>query len=382
MCPFVVINFLIIALVLVLTASYFLRWRSSVDERLALVGGQRKDLYRWTFSSQGQEVEVFHHPGSRNRPSELRLSVSGDFWANCVIRKESVGDRWAQEAGINREIRLGDATIDNDFYFECEDQDFLNTFLSGEEIRSALRNLLSWYDYLEIQGSRCSVVKKPCDIRTVDESQYISDVAVTLVTVARAVPFSAKGEQSATPLTDELKRSQDFFSGLGGALLMLGVALLIWGRVQYESVDIGRIFQTSLWFSLPIAVGLLLYVVHETWGHSTSLRIVMLAAMLVLPGMGMGASGAVEVSNGLLDASQRQELNTRLVDKRVVHHNKGSDTYQVTVAGWETGRGDYSFSVPYSLYSQLSPGDNCVIGTHRGAFGFEWVDERNCVPSR
>jgi hypothetical protein len=373
--------FLIFGVILVVFVAFFVKFSGSINQSLSGLGGQRTGMYSGTFNVEGRTANFYYYPGSRNRSSELRIFIDGNFSAHCVIRREIGIDTFAKDIGLNKEVQLNEPAWDAQLYFECDDQIFVQELMRSADMKMAVRDLLVTFNSIEISGSRCAVVKKPCtQLSSVDTSD-LSAAAAQLVKLTTYIPASYSGSGSATPLTDEFKSSQNLFTGFGIGFLIVGILLSLWGTSSFEPLRGSRIFLASLGFSLPLLALFVAYAYHELAGHSTSDKAFFGAALSAAIGLVLCGWGGAMVFNGSMDASLREGHRTAVYSKYITHH-KSSTYYHVSVEGWSRGSSGYDFQVPLYTYNQLKPGDPCEVTTRQGALGFEWVVARSCAPAR
>jgi hypothetical protein len=377
MCPYTFFLFVLIAAVIGIIVWSFWKNNLSLNVTLQSCGGRKTGLNDGVLDANGRQVAFHYQPGSRNNPSLLRLTLTGNFFAHAVFHSESSTDRLAKNIGLNQEIQLNDPVFDQAVYIECEDRAFIDRLFNESDTRELVRNLLRNFTRLEINGCRCLLVKTPCDDLATVSSDEITAAALGLDQLARQLPPAAGGESSATPLTDECRRLEQFSITVAVGIAVVGVPLMIWGLAAFEPVLKGRLFGSSLYVSLPLAGLASYYFFNQLKGFSTSARFFMTAALVSAIGLVLCIWGGEMVLNGLLDISQSQAHECVVMDKRV-SHSKNSTTYYVVTSSWSALFPSYEFSVSRAKYDQLTSGDPCQISSRAGYLGFEWVVSHTC----
>jgi hypothetical protein len=221
------------------------------------------------------------------------------------------------------------------------------------------------------------LVKTPCDDLAIMSSNEITAAALGLDQLASQLPPAVGGERSATPVTDECRRLEQFSITVAAGTVVAGVVLMIWGLAAFDPVMKGRLFGSSLYVSLPLAGLAGYYLFNQLKGLSTSARSFMTAALLSVIGLVLCIWGGGMVLNGLLDISQGQAHKCVVINKRVTH-SKNSTSYYVRTSSWDEKFPTYEFSVSPAQYDQLSGGDPCLVTTRAGYLGFEWVVSHAC----
>lgn len=377
MCPYVSFLFFLVVVALGISVWQFGKYFSSVADTLQSCGGRRTSLYGGVINADGRDVAFHYTPRSKNSPSVLRLTLTGNFFAHAVFHTESSTDRFAKRIGLNREIQTNDPMFDNLVYIECEDKSFIDWFLKEADTRALLLDLLRNFTRFEIDGCRAVLVKTPCDSLVAVASDEIRLAAQRMAILVASLPPAEAGQASSTPNTDEARGLERFFVGAVIALAGAGVVLLIWGLHAYDPVMKGRLFTSSLYVSLPLAGLVGYYFFHQLKGLSTSMRAFFTVAVTAVAGLILCCWGGAVVLNGSLDISPAQTHECALISKWVTH-SKNSTTYHARVSSWDPGFPSYQFSVPHGLYEQLTTGDSCRVISRAGYLGFEWVVAHEC----
>ncbi|MBF0331531.1 MAG: hypothetical protein HQL17_06305 [Candidatus Omnitrophica bacterium] len=327
--------------------------------------------------ADGKSVQLQYHAGSKNNPSRLQLSWTGDFFANALLRHETAADRFGKNIGLNDEAQTYDPSFDSEVYIECEDQDFVRQCLISKDVKDQLKTLLQDFTTLEIKGSQCCLVKTPCPNVNIFTQDRLTAAAKTLVLFAAGIPRPQPGQTSSTPVTDQVRASSGFLSGAGVLTIIVGIGLLIWGLVGFAPIYPGKILVLALKLSLPLFLIFMFYVYSQVKGFSNALTVLTGAFFSSLIGLPLLLWGGLTVVNGAQDVSAPTKHATSVVSK-YISHSKNSTSYNITVSGWDDNRSTYSFTVPSYEYNRINFADPCVITTRDGLFSFTWVSARKC----
>jgi hypothetical protein len=377
MCP---VSFLLTILIIVTVGVIIwqsTKYYSAVTNTLQSCGGIRRSLNGGVITVDGRDVMFYYQQRSKNTPSLLRLTLTGNFYAHAVFHAESSTEKFAKGIGLNREVQTNDPMFDNLVYIECEDKPFIDWFLKEPDTRSLLLEVLRTFTRFEIDGCRAVLVKTPCDDLALVASDDIRMAAQRMAILAASLPPASGGQASSTPNTDEARGLERFFIGVVIALVGAGVVLLIWGLSAYDPVMKGRLFTSSLYVSLPLAGLAGYYFFNQLKGLSTSMRSFSTVTVTAVAGLILCCWGGGAVLNGMMDISPAQTHNCNLSDKWITH-SKNSTTYHVRVTSWDPQFPSYQFSVSRGLYDHITSGDPCRIVSRAGYLGHEWVVAHEC----
>ncbi len=379
----VIVGSTVVTLLAVMGIAYSLSRVSdpSLKALLTGFGGRPAWFNNGAMDVDGRAVRVVYTPRGRNMPSRLTVALKGDFFAHAIFRSETQADRISKEIGLNREIQLYDPAFDSAVYVECEDEPFVRQLLGAREAKERVGRILRAFTSLEIDGKECRIIKSPCDDNAGLGQDILMEAVRALVALTAEISLPAPGQASATPLTDESRRTTGFFVAFAGVVLVTGIFLWIWGLVAFPPVLPGKAFMSSLVISGTLGFPFLLYIYTQLKGLSTASRYFLLTAILGGAGILFLCWGGLMVLNGSQDVSPLAVHHVGVTEKNITH-SKNSTTYHVTVLSWERGFATYSFSVPQSMYARIEPGDTCAIGTRGGLFALEWVASKECQPSR
>lgn len=378
---FVVVG-IVVALLSVMGVAYSLSQVTdpSLKALLAGFGGRPAWFNNGAMDVDGRPVRVVYTPRGKNTPSRLTVALKGDFFAHAIFRSEIQADRFSKEIGLNREIQLYDPAFDSAVYVECEDEPFVRKLLGARDARERVGRILRTFTTLEIDGRECRLIKSPCDDGQGLTQDEMMEAVRAMAALSADIPLPLPGQATATPVTDECRRTEGFFVGFSGALMMSGVFLMVWGLVAFPPVLPGRSFVASSYASVAVGGAFLAYIFSQLKGLSNAARYFIIISLLGTAGIVLACWGGLMVLNGSQDVSPLAVHHVGVTGKNITH-SKNSTTYHVTVLSWEPGFATYSFSVPQAMYARIEPGDTCAVGTRRGLFGFEWVVSKECHPS-
>ncbi len=328
----------------------------------------------------GRAVRVVYTPRGKNTPSRLTVALKGDFFAHAVFRSETQEDRFSKDIGLNREVQLYDPSFDGAVYVECEDEAFVRQLLGARDAKERVGRILRTFTWFEIDGRECRLVKTPCHDDAGFGQEAMIEAVRAMVALSADIPRPAPGQATATPVTDECRRTTGFFVVLAGVVVAGGIALMIWGLTAFQPLFPGKVFTASCYASVVVAGVFLVYIFNQYKGLSNAARYFTLTACLGVAGIVLTCWGGLMVLNGGQDVSDLVMHQVSVVSKHV-SRSKNTTRYHVTVGSWGAGFATYSFSVLKSTYDRIRPGDPCVIGTRAGLFNHEWVVSEKCSPS-
>ena len=75
------------------------------------------------------------------RPSVFKISLGCQSDGEFTIKTEGTFDRLGKKIGISSEVRTHDADIDDRFYIDSNDQEFVSAFFASPESREVIRSL-------------------------------------------------------------------------------------------------------------------------------------------------------------------------------------------------------------------------------------------------
>ena len=334
----------------------------------------------WTADIDGHQVRFVYTPRGKNTPPRLDISLSDNFFAHAVFRKETKADRFAKDIGFNEEVQLFDMTFDSSVYVECEDRDFVSHLLAGTEAKKFLQDILRTMTSLQINGNRCSMTKTPCEELTRVNTDELIATARILVAFAQKIPLPGPGARSATPVTDECRRRIGVFTGVAGALSAAGLGLMIWGLTAFPLLMPGKFFVASLYVAAPVAALAVFFMFHQFKGLSVALRSFAPAAAFSVIGAVLVCWGGGMVLNGVQDVSPKISHRVHVMDKYITR-SKDSTSYHLRVDAWDRMFPYYSFKVSRQAYARIRTGDVCTVETKAGLLRFTWVVSHVCEPS-
>jgi hypothetical protein len=184
--------YVFMAVMLLLAVFTFFGRSSAMADLVQKCGGQTTGPLSGKILVNGREVFLFYMFGGKHRKSRFTIRVDGNFNKDILIRKEESVGRFARDCGLGAQAQPNGLFFDNEFYFECDDQEFARDLMGSQDIRGPLRELLQDFDEFEIFGKFCSVDKKPCeDLASVDPL-WVASAARHLIAIVDKVP-PAKG---------------------------------------------------------------------------------------------------------------------------------------------------------------------------------------------
>lgn len=160
-------------------------------------------------------------------------------------------------------------------------------------------------------------------------------------------------------------------------LLGIGVILVFFFDPGGEPVDPYAVFLRSLHYSLPaFAIFMLasLPALKARVGWDPRMgRLAWLAAI----GFGLAGSCAVRFLNSAMDASPAARYDTKVQDKHSSRSGRHGNRrrYYLDVDNWRGEGGWYPLPVSPEEYDRVPKGLAYTVVTHKGALGFEWIQD-------
>ena len=320
-------------------------------------------------SIDGRVAYLSHYSLSRYSSPEFKIFMNGTFGAALVIRRERALDRFWKSIGLNKEVQIPDRELADKFYFECDDQRFLNQLLSDAAAKPLILNVFSRFNSIEITPTSCTFKQCPSDPLDDLGKDFIMDAAHKLSDFVDLIPVSAGAGSSQLNF---FKTCRGVLNFLGAGVLGLGFLFFFWAG-SYTLVDEIRSWGLAMqWFWAPyVSAVCFAFVIIK--GFSTSARV--LIRFLICFGIGafMVLRFGGVVYNCFFDHSPADRHQQIVIDK-YLSHNKKVVFHNVDVTPWRAGMKNWAFAVNPGEYSQIRPGiTRYIILTKPGRLHFEWV---------
>lgn len=318
---------------------------------------------------EGREVFVKYTPGSSNRSPEFKMYANGEFGTDLLIRYETSGDKFYKSVGLNREVQVPDREVNDQLYFECDDQDFVNRLFLNSKTKVDVFDLLKNYTDIEITTKRCLLKKYPAPPLSSITQEVLMASAKEVLDLASLIPNKA-GEHPEI-ITFKLRRA--IVQVLGTIILVMGIFFWIWANVQFRVVDAMALWICSTNFTIPLALAVSALVFFIIKGFSTSSHVLTYFVITFSIGIILTGRYGAAVYNGIYDKERPSVFNQPVVDKYTTTH-KSSTTYHVVVEKWRENMSNWHFTVSSSLYYQIHVhSTKYQIMTKPGRLGYEWV---------
>jgi len=375
------------ALVMALVVGYLL-WRRRLRERfddlessLDLSHPDDEGFPRPLVGSwRGYRVEIRYSPGDgKTQPSELMFSltppepipVSGAI----RVRRKNPFDRFAEWIGLVPRLWKARDPHAGKIYVEAENDRYAASLVDTEDFRRTVvpltRYFRPWVSIdsgevrLTLKGPLLGLIK---NLRAV----HVRTVLARLKTLAELdfPPAGEAGEFSEPASSPSMPRWVGYAAiGLMGA----GVALYWWGS-RFPAVTWAPIVYGSIIGAAGV-VACAIGAFRALRGQSRALRpfaAILLIAVFVVP---MGATGALQLVNGLLDSGVAERVDGRI-------GSVGDWWVRLEIAGGNpVARQSTEVRVPPSKISGSIRADAPVqIVLRPGALGFPWVASARTGP--
>jgi hypothetical protein len=222
------------------------------------------------FQFRGKEIFVRYKGISRRgTPATLGISTKGAFGGRLLIRRRSSWDRFYKKIGLNRELENSDPELFSDFYFECDDQEFLNQLLLNKEIKDRALKLLSYFSYIKIVPTSCLFKKCPAEQIASISKENILGIANEMLDFSAQIPTTGG---SHAELAIRIKSYVLYF--LGTTILFIGIMslIIVSGGLYAVTADPELWIRTSE-YCLAICLVVLVGAFFMIKGFSTSSKV-------------------------------------------------------------------------------------------------------------
>ena len=364
---------LVVAVIVAVAMGRRRRHVRAVDVVARALGGMRRGNVV-TFAIDGREYRCECFGGGRNqRPwIELRTDSAPDT-RYSVVRPGGLG-RIGEGFGRGERVMTGDADLDQMLRVYSPAGLRTRAFFSAPDRRAALRGLFDLgaaevdQDAIEL-GVRWANRRPDADVG----ASLVPSAVVTLGRLADGTPSPGARAAARRLLVAERAGWMLFVALAATTGILSGVA-----RDRFQVLDWTRLMQASLWYSVPVAAALAVWVVRSGMLGTARLRT---ASFGIIGGLVLVPYLALQlaiVANAWLDDGPAAPHDTRVLHAEVVggRHTE----YEATVASWRE-RDEERLSVRPEVFKRLRPGTPIRLVTKPGRFGYEWVVEYGLLDS-
>ncbi len=300
----------------------------------------------------------------------LTLEVASGPYPDVSLRAETEADRAGNEAGINREVQVGEALFDHRVYIDSVASDAaVNALLMRPDTRSTVLALLD-HGCRTLTFSPRGVLVHWATESGKPEALLFDPAVLRLrldlaIALARGLPL---GDVRGGP-----ERQGEWRVPLAGAGIVVGLGMLVLSLYYFKPADLqlplfGCLGALAAWFvARPLVARI---VCGDSRSFARSKRAVFL---LFFDALCYGA-GAPILVNGAFDGRGAIE-RVGQVSKIVQYDEEEKST--VAEVTWPDGP-TRSFSF-HDQERSLALGDRVISRTHKGALGSAWVESQPTV---
>lgn len=325
----------------------------------------------------GREVTFLHSkPRIRGGRTSLELTFCGNFNARAVFRSESGTDQLGKDYGLNREIQLNDPAFDQAVYVECDDALFVGRLLGPAEAKEKLKGLLERFTSFELKGSSCVLTMTPCDDFDGMSIRDLQAAAKDMVALADRIPPAGPGQETRTPLTDSLRRTEQVYKAGAVSFALCGSLVAFWGLQAFEPVQPWSSFRASLVPALTVGLIFLAHIYLRFKGTSTGLRAFKKSLAFGGAGLALWCWGWLLVLNGSQDVSPVSNHEVNVISKQA-NSGKGGG-FTLRLSSWDKDFEVYKLNVRRKEFELIEVGDTCVISVKKGFLDLAWIDGKLC----
>ncbi len=364
--------FIILVIVFLLAKSFLQHQQAiralGIQSGVGLFGASRRG------TANGMPYECRYHPGGKNTPPSLTVSIPVHSRVKFEIQRERAWDGWSKRLGISEEVQIGDPEFDRRFYLYAFDQNFITGYLGDPKRRHAVEKIFgSGFSRIRNTGKHIEICLKPYSRdRWARHEEWIEDAAGTLADLAQGLC------EIQTSGSEEAERAWAFrrniFYAIAIASCVFGFFLFLWTAERYQPLQMGRLFMYSLRFSIPAAGFFIVAALRLLKGTSYSHRHLGPLILFSAVGFVVFGIGAVLFLNGHRDLSLPLAHITH-AGQKWTSHSKSRTHYHISFPSWLNTGDAVQLKIPRTVYDQITPGRTRVrVHAKKGNLGFEWIE--------
>jgi hypothetical protein len=336
----------------------------SVDELARTLGGTRRGSVV-TFALDGREYRCECFRGGRHQRPWIELRTdSAPGTRYSIVRTGGLGGI-GERFGRGERVATGDPELDRAFRLYSPTSPRTSAFFSTADRRSAVRGLFD-LGATEVDQDDVEVSVRWANRRPdADLGTGAPGAGATLGRLAEGTPALAARTAARRFVLAQRVGASLFVVVLVATGFLAGLA-----RDRFQVLDWSRFMFASLWYSVPVAVGLGVWAVRTGVLGTVRQRPTLLGIVGTLVLVPYLALEVAMVANGWLDEGPATSHDTRVLHEELAggRHRE----YQATVASWR-GAGEERLSIGREVFARLRPGMPFRVVTKPGWFGYEWV---------
>lgn len=327
-----------------------------------------QNKFRFAIDGRNVTVEKVYGSGKRKSPPRLVVTVDGTFAGKLRIRYENVWDRFCKWIGLNKEPEIPDRQVNDQLYFEGDDQQFVNRIFLNSELKRRVLEILAQKFIITIQPQKCTFTQYSYD-DPFDET-VAQGFANVFGDFAAGLPKSGEIEQNS-----RFEITKGLLWTLGFGVAALGFILLIMS-FQYCVVESGECWAYAKQYIAPLLISAAVVSFFLVRGFATSSNVYLVFMLCFNLGVVMAAYGGTQYVNGKYDETIEATDHIATVINKYTTRHKNSTSYHVVLPGWGNHRSSYSFTVSYATYASIIPGvTKYDVRTKPGKLGIEWTTD-------
>ena len=295
--------------------------------------------------------------------------LSIPYTAPILLRAETSMDRLGKRLGLNREAQTGDDAFDAQIYIETDAPDALvRATLQDAELRQSVQALMRLgFGRVTLFEPRAMIHARQHPIQTSSGQALLA-----LHPQVQRLLTSMTGRLPHVQLPQGARAPMNLAELLWFGLLLSAVAVAIIFGVRYTQHPV--LGDELMWTSL--GVGTLAWLVAlpalvlALRGRSTSFRLFVMWALLLLPLMPLGSSLGARWINASLDPHPTQVHQVQVLRKW--RSGKNNTSCNVELRGHREQRQD-SLQIECAIYKRLSVGQRVPLRVGPGRLGQPWI---------
>ena len=325
-------------------------------------------------SYNGREYNAKYQRGSNNSPPSFSISIKINSPGIFKITLETAFDKFAKRINIAREIQTGDNKFDERFYIDTPTSGFTSVFLDNAEVRNKINNVFDLgFTELSLKKGKLTLVSNLNRATSKIDDNSIKEALDNLFAINDNLLTVTNYQGSNTEIITKLKVT---FYSITATLGVIGFTMFITGIIKYKPFDAGKMFITSLIYSIIALIIYFYYAVKFLRGLSSSHKDLMLILVISIFTFFISGYGAMLFFNGFLDNSVVSPHNVAVI-KKYYRRGKNGKTYYIKTDSWRSNRQFEVIRTSRRFYRNLQPNSYITINTKQGKFGYEWLKDYN-----
>ena len=328
--------------------------------------GRNKVLHLLTESNQAYYLSVVsrHH-------AMIGINLPSKYKDCSSIHKETLLDKFFKLICISQEFQCNDKQFDQKYYITSENHSFCKELYNNKQAREIIDKLFSLpIKFLGTERNMLWVNHKEDYKPPEEEIENIVTNLYLLLEIIEQLDYTASDEYLVEKWRFVIKTSGKFY------LLAIGLVIYI---MCFEKLILDGMFESSLKYSLPIALILSLFVIKTFFRSSRGHQAVKYSIMILLPLVSILIYDIMYILNVALDSSKATIYEVSVISKEKRRRAKGGTSYKIRTTPFLSAHKQYTLYDSRDLYNCLNIGDEVKLSIKDGFFGFKWIESETPI---